>query len=207
MIEFSAFEKYYNGRRIVSADVELPHSVYWLQGHNGCGKTTLINCVAGLIPFKGQIAVNGITITKDPVAYRRIVNYAEAEPGYPGFLTGQELLDFYLEAKGGDILIAKRLIADLRIGSYIRDKIGTYSSGMLKRLSLALAFIGMPRLILLDEPLITLDQASNTSIGEIIKDRYNQGTSFLITSHQALPLAGREPVPLAIESSALKHAQ
>ena len=85
MIEFSAFEKYYNGRRIVSADVELPHSVYWLQGHNGCGKTTLINCVAGLIPFKGQIAVNGISITKDAVAYRRIVNYAEAEPRYPGF--------------------------------------------------------------------------------------------------------------------------
>jgi ABC-2 type transport system ATP-binding protein len=151
--------------------------------------------------------VADVNIRNNARNYRRLVNYAEAEPVYPDFLTGDDLFSFYLEAKGGDVAKTEQLMADLGIGSYIKDKVGTYSSGMAKKLSLALALIGRPRLILLDEPLITLDQSAMTSLSKIIKDHYDGGVSFLITSHQPLSLPGLLPVPLVIEDMVLKPAE
>ena len=70
---------------------------------------------------------------------------------------------------------------------YVRQTISTYSSGMLKKLSLVLAFIGQPELILLDEPLITIDNDSlQVLYSWIVEKHQKEGTSFLLASHQAL---------------------
>ena len=71
--------------------------------------------------------------------------------------------------------------------TYIDSPLGTYSNGMLKKLSLVLAFIGTRRLVLLDEPLITLDSQALKILYQWIVDKNTQdGTSFLLSSHQEL---------------------
>ena len=186
--------------------MELPTGIYWLKGINGSGKTTLIKSIAGLIPYKGSILINSISIRKDSTAYRSSVNYAEAEPLYPDFLTGNELISFYIKAKRGSKAQAAELVEALGAGSYLGQKVGTYSSGMAKKLSLILAFIGEPKLILLDEPLITLDVASVSALQNVIQQRLDSGISILITSHQELPHTGLKPIHLIIENATLKQS-
>lgn len=165
-------------------ELRLENNMYWIKGVNGSGKTTLLKIFGGLIPFKGQVAVDGVSILKNRIQYRSIVNYAEAEPLYPGFLTGKDLINFYAETKKAPPDQVTRVIERLDIGGYLNYKTGSYSSGMTKKLSLALAFLGNPKLILLDEPLTTLDQQAFKAVVEIIAQYHKAGTCILMASHQ-----------------------
>lgn len=207
MIRFLQYSKAYNDKPIISADLQLAHGLYWLKGENGSGKTTLLKSIAGLIPFSGKIEVAGSEINTDRIGYRHKVNYAEAEPLYPSFLTGAELLDFFVATKKADPAQAARLVEVLGAGSYINNKIGTYSSGMAKKLSLVLGFIGSPSLVLLDEPLITLDQQSVNNLLQLIEQTHAQGVSFLITSHQEFGFRGAKGIRLQITDRTLSVAQ
>jgi ABC-2 type transport system ATP-binding protein len=76
------------------------------------------------------------------------------------------------------------MLQQLHVFDAYEKKLGTYSSGMVKKLSLTLAFIGNPKYILLDEPLITIDVSALEVICSIVKKKFKQGISFIITSHQ-----------------------
>lgn len=187
MLRISNFQKKYHGnaKPVLTIDqLDLNKGIYWLKGENGSGKTSLIKSIAGLIPFTGDIWADDLHIHKNRMAYAGIVNYAEAEPLYPSFLSGKELIDFYRSTKNGSF--PDRLMKQLGVEHFQHQKILTYSSGMTKKLSLVLAFIGKPSLILLDEPLIALDTASVLILQETIAAYYKAGVSFIITSHQAL---------------------
>jgi ABC-2 type transport system ATP-binding protein len=172
-------------------ELQLQHNIYWLLGGNGAGKTTSMKVMAGLIPFKGDIQLeNNISCRKQPVQYRRFVNYAEAEPVYPGFLTGNDLVSLYLKTKGDGYQDIKELIELLGIHTFIHRPVSTYSSGMLKKLSLLLAFTGTPKVILLDEPLITLDKQTVPLLYNMVESFYTKhGVTFCITSHQPVSAA------------------
>lgn len=187
MLIISNFQKKYPGSSVPVLSIshlELLQGIYWIKGENGSGKTSLIKSIAGLIPFSGDITVNNINIHSKRMAYTAIVNYAEAEPQYPPFLNGKELIDFYLSAKGGHL--PKDLLKALGVDKFMHNKTAVYSSGMLKKLSLLLAFIGEPVLILLDEPLIALDAAAVAVLQTTIAAYSNKGVSFIITSHQPM---------------------
>ena len=80
-----------------------------------------------------------------------------------------------------------RSLTSLILKSFIDDPIGTYSSGMLKKLSVSLAFLGKPRVILLDEPFANVDNNSLESIYTLINEyQVQQKSIFLIVSHQDL---------------------
>lgn len=166
------------------AQMNLPKGLYWLKGENGSGKTTFLKSVAGLIPFQGNISVEGTDLRKQRTHYRHIVNWAEAEPVYPDFLTGNDLIAFYQSAKGESTGTLKSLVFRLGVEKFLHQKTGSYSTGMTKKLSLVLAFMGQPKLILLDEPLITLDTQTVPIIGQLIREQHQNGVSFLISSHQ-----------------------
>ncbi len=187
MLSITNFIKKYPGcaSPVLSiSEFKLAKGIYWIKGENGSGKTSLMKSVAGIIPFEGNIAVNDLHIHKDRMNYSRVVNYAEAEPIYPPFLSGKELVDFYKATKGGDF--PEALMNGLGVAHFMHQKTATYSSGMLKKLSLVLGFIGSPKLILLDEPLIALDVAAIEVLQNTIMDYSSNGVSFLITSHQSL---------------------
>jgi len=165
--------------------LHLEKGIYWVQGINGSGKTTLLRMIAGISPFKGDILVGDVSLRKSPVAYRRQVSWADAEPLYPHFVTGGELLTFYCHIRKAPAEQVDHLTAFFGIRSYLSQPVGSYSSGMVKRLSLLLAFVGTPSLILLDEPLATLDAEAALALPDLIRAyRHDRGTSFIFSSHQ-----------------------
>jgi ABC-2 type transport system ATP-binding protein len=185
MLKFIQVQKSYGARPVLSIpDGRLSPGTWWLQGPNGSGKTTLLRMIAGLLPFKGDIHLDGHSIHRDPISYRRSVSWADAEPQYPAFLTGEDLLSFYCSVRKTPGSQTQPLLSAFSMQSYIATRIGAWSDGMIKKLSLVLAFIGQPSLIVLDEPLVTLDLTSVSLLYHMIRDRRAQGCSFLLTSHQ-----------------------
>lgn len=188
MLTFHQFKKSYNNQLIVQIEnLSLDFGNYWVMGENGSGKSTLLKCIAGIVPYEGDITCDGIfNKNRSRQMFRKIVNHAEAEPQYPEFLKGMDLIQFYKITKGASNSQITNLINRLGIKSFASRKIGDYSSGMIKRLSLALSFIGNPRLILLDEPMITLDKDSTGVLLQLIQEYTSNGVSVILTSHQEI---------------------
>ena len=210
MLQLTHFSKTYQGRVVLRIDYfAFSPGAYWIQGANGSGKSTLLKAIAGVTPFEGDILLAGqLSVKKQAVAYRRLVNFAEAEPLFPPFLTGRELIHLFRAAKNGPPHQEDFYLESLQMTSYVHEPVGTYSSGMLKKLSLVLAFLGQPTCIVLDEPLTTLDaEAIPVLCSWIASQQAQQGTSFLLSSHQAF---ATESLPimqkLRIEHATLRYA-
>ena len=190
MLTLRNFQKSYGDRPILTIpEWQLPPGIHWLKGPNGAGKTTLFRSIAGLLPHEGTSQVNNLDSRRDAVAYRMRVNYAEAEPTFPPLLTAHEIISWVADAKQAPADQADALIAAFDIGAYQHTPVSTYSSGMLKKTSLIVAFLGKPALILLDEPLVTLDIAATQTVARLIESTHQQGVSFLLSSHQAMETA------------------
>jgi ABC-2 type transport system ATP-binding protein len=189
MLELSRVQKSYGGEKILDIpNLQFSAGIYWLQGANGSGKTTLLRLLAGLLPFRGDVRVRSFSLHKTPVAYRRSISWADAEPLYPGFLSGDDLVTFYRKIQQPPPGQVDKLISHFGIKSWLSSRAETWSSGMTKKLSLVLAFIGQPSLVLLDEPLITLDQDSTGRLIDLILDYQRlYDTSFIFSSHQVIP--------------------
>ena len=201
MIRFQNFKKQYG--EFTALDIpsfEIEAGVYWLKGINGSGKSTLLKSLGGIIPFKGKLFIEGLDILQQKQEHRKIVNYAEAAPVFPEFLTAMDLIDFFVSTKGGSKEGCLQQLEKLNMTAALNKKTGTYSSGMLKKLSLALAFTGAPKWILLDEPLITLDTAAIELVSLWIEAYVGNGVSFILTSHQPIPFCVIHPKILNIEN-------
>lgn len=187
MLQFEQTEKYYgNHLALQISSLQLEKGLYWLKGENGSGKTTMMKMVAGLHPFKGDILLDGISIKNSRNDFLKLVNFAEAEPIYPSFLTAKDLVELYCTTKKTDVNESIQRLKDLHIFDAYKNSVGSYSSGMLKKLSIALALIGKPQWILLDEPLITIDVAAVALVCEWINKMHQElGISFIISSHQS----------------------
>jgi len=186
MIQFQTFKKQYGDNLVLDIpSFEIPRGIYWLKGINGSGKSTLLRSLAGLIPFDGQILIEGVDIKKKKQEHRKMLNYGEAAPLFPTFLTGMELINFYASTKKGSRQTCLEMCQQLNLANdALMKQIGAYSSGMLKKLSLALAFVGQPKWMLLDEPLITLDVAAIQVVLQLIDHYHQQGVGMIVTSHQ-----------------------
>jgi ABC-2 type transport system ATP-binding protein len=186
MLNVQNFSKSYNNHTIIAVEsLVIPEGIHWFKGINGSGKSTFFRSVAGIIPFDGTISWNDLDIRKNDVAYRIQVNMSEAEPLYPDYLSGYDLVKFIAEAKKADDQQLNHLATVLGVDVYWKTPMGTYSSGMLKKISLLTAFLGNPKLIMLDEPLITIDVRSVQIVYELVKEYSEQrGVSFLLSSHQ-----------------------
>lgn len=185
MLQLTDIQKSFGTHPVFSIDkLHLEKGIYWLKGANGSGKSTLLKIIAGLLPFNGEIILNEtISIRKQPVNYRLLINHSAAEPVYPSFLTGNELVEFVRSIKKGTEQQVNDIKDILGIDNYLLNPTGSYSSGMLKKLSLLSAFMGRPGWILLDEPFTTLDQASQSALCGLIRKQHQQGISFILTSH------------------------
>lgn len=188
MLQFVNYKKAYGSYPALQIpDLTLDAGIYWIKGINGSGKSTLLKSIAGILAFDGDIVLDGsVSIKKQPVGFRKLVNFAEAEPLFPEFLTGAEMISLFADAKNAPKGQEKAYIESMGIQTYMDRPIGTYSSGMLKKLSLVLAFLGNPKLILLDEPLITIDTAALKILYSWISEQSQHGVSFMLSSHQAL---------------------
>ncbi len=185
MLHLNDIKKAYGSRIILQIpQLDIPDGAYWIKGNNGSGKTTLMKIMAGINPFEGTVLLNSVDLVKNPMVYRQQVSFAEAEPVFPGFVTGWDLIHFVQNTRKEKEESLQALVDYFGVRSFLDYTVGTYSSGMTKKLSLLLAFIGNTNLILLDEPLITLEDIFLPLLFSLIKQRQKQGTSFVLSSHQ-----------------------
>jgi len=186
MLEFINFQKYYHDTLCLDISTFLiPPGIHLLKGANGSGKTTLLRSLAGLLNFEGDIKLNKISLKNAPLIQRKLINYSEADPKFPPFLTGLDFIKLFALLKQFSSDETDALMERFKIGAYANNAIGTYSSGMLKKLSVTLAFIGKPKLILLDEPFANLDTDSVVPVYELIRDLHvKSNITFIITNHQ-----------------------
>jgi ABC-2 type transport system ATP-binding protein len=202
MLQLRSLYKRYGSSPILDiADLDLETGLYWLQGPNGSGKTSLLRILAGILPFDGDVLLRSpeketpVSLRQSPTRYRRLIAWADAEPQYPGFLTGFELLSFYRNILDPDTAQVQGLIEGFGMGGWLNTRTAAWSSGMTKKLSLLLAFLGQPALILLDEPFTTLDEGGRGALNHLIADRQARtDTSFIISSHQEI---GQAMLPTA----------
>eukprot|EP00003_Mantamonas_plastica_P032333 TRINITY_DN874_c0_g3_i5.p1 TRINITY_DN874_c0_g3~~TRINITY_DN874_c0_g3_i5.p1 ORF type:complete len:1424 (+),score=500.16 TRINITY_DN874_c0_g3_i5:280-4551(+) len=155
--------------------------VFCLLGHNGAGKSTAINILTGLFPqTHGSAFIQGYSVDTDMKEIRAMMGICpQHEVLLWEDLTAREHLSLYARFKGVpkskmDLEIAKAL-QSVNLTSVIDDPSGTYSGGMKRRLSVAIAGIGNPRIVFLDEPTAGLDPLSRRRlwgyIQELKKDR------------------------------------
>jgi ABC-2 type transport system ATP-binding protein len=191
MLQLEKLLKKYNETIILNVEsFQIGEGIYWLKGANGSGKSTLLKIIAGLIPFNGHITCKDISLKKNSVNYKKLISYHAADAALPPYLTGLDLLQFYATIRQVTQEGIEEIILLFKLNDFVKQKVGTYSSGMQKRLSLALAFVGNPYLIMLDEPLSTLDVDITSLMNNIVKQYHKAGSNFIITSHQDFEYSG-----------------
>lgn len=158
--------------------------VYALLGANGAGKSTLIRMMTGLSePDSGSVTVCGEEMARKPLAAKRHIGYLPEELYFYQRLTGREYLRLVAGLKGAD---AEGVAAEIEFFelSAVADKwVGGYSLGMRKKLGLAAAFTGSPRVLVLDEPLNGLDVEMMRKLRLRLASERDAGRSFLVSSH------------------------
>lgn len=191
VLEINELTQRYGEREILSIPYfAIEKGIYWVQGENGAGKSTLFRTLAGMLPFEGSVRIdNQYNLKKDPVEYRLRLNLGEAEPLYPSFLTPADLIGFVAEAQRATRVQCDTLIEAFGI-NYLQNPFGSCSSGMVKKVSLLLAFLGNPSIIILDEPLITIDREAREVLFGLIKKYHRNGVTFLLSSHQLFEQEG-----------------
>lgn len=164
----------------VSVDVHAGELV-GLLGPNGAGKSTLINMLVGLRrPTSGTVELFG----GDPrsPASRHAIGVTPQETGLPATLRVGECVDF-VAAHFSDPVDRDELLGRLGLGGLLRRQTGGLSGGQRRRLAVALAFVGRPRMVFLDEPTTGLDVEARHALWQSIKDYHADGGTVLLTSH------------------------
>jgi ABC-2 type transport system ATP-binding protein len=157
-------------------------SVVGLLGPSGCGKTTLMRSVVGV-----QIVASGtVTVLGHPAgsrALRRRVGYATQNPAVYADLSVRENLRYFASVLGAPRADVERVIDEVGLGGARDQAAADLSGGQLHRASLAVALLGGPELLVLDEPTVGLDPVLRGELWELFHELAARGTTLLVSSH------------------------
>ena len=160
-----------------------------LLGPNGCGKTTSIGMMLGLItPTRGEIFINEIKLEpKNRIELLSSMNFASPYIELPKKLTVKQNLDVYARLYGvKDIEVrVEEMVEDLNLQEFLNKKTGELSSGQKNRVTLAKSLINKPKLLFLDEPTASLDPDVGDFVREYIEKykKKNNEMTILLASH------------------------
>jgi|TARA_B100001093_G_C26659853_1_gene941261 ABC-2 type transport system ATP-binding protein len=159
-----------------------------LLGPNGCGKTTSIGMMLGLItPTSGEIFINGIKLnSQNRIKLLSLMNFASPYIELPKKLTVKQNLEVYARLYGVNNKEERieELIEDLNLNKFLNKKTGELSSGQKNRVSLAKSLINKPKLLFLDEPTASLDPDVGDFVREYLeKYKKNNELTMLLASH------------------------
>ena len=161
--------------------------VFGFLGVNGAGKTTTFRVLTGLIrPTSGEAKVLGSAVGPGSEAVRRRVGYLPQEPAAYGWMTGEEFLLFVADLFGLGRAEARKRCAELLDLCGLEDaskrKVAGYSGGMKQRLGIAQALVNSPELLLLDEPVSSLDPVGRAEVLDLMAELGRESCVFM-SSH------------------------
>jgi ABC-2 type transport system ATP-binding protein len=186
-IATAGLTKHYPGVRALDGlTLEVPAgSIYGFLGPNGAGKTTALKMLAGLTrPTSGNAWVAGIPVEAGPV-YRQAVGYLGQEPRFYDWMTGRETIEYvgslYPAASRPDRARVQEVLQLVGIADAADRKAKTYSGGMRQRLGIAQALVARPKVLLLDEPVSSLDPIGRHEVLELMRAIKGEVTVFYST--------------------------
>ncbi len=160
-----------------------PGSHLLILGPNGAGKTTLIKSIMGILNFKGRITIGGIDVTKDPRGAKRIMGYVPQNYAFYEALTIYDHAVLTTRLKDKDESEIEEKLKLVNLWETRKRRVRTCSDGMKQRLGIALAMIGDPKLLLLDEPTSNVDLRGQLEFQKLLRSLLNQGKTMITTSH------------------------
>jgi ABC-type multidrug transport system ATPase subunit len=169
-----------------SVDLRVPRgSVYGFLGPNGAGKTTTIRMLLGLIrPHAGEVRLFGQSLRDRRIELMRRVGALVESPSLYPHLTGRENLEVTRRLIGGSQEQIDRALSIVHLEEAADRCVKGYSTGMQQRLALALALLGEPELLILDEPTNGLDPAGIREMREFLRQLpQEQGVTVFLSSH------------------------
>ena len=171
----------------ISLEIE-KNNTLGLLGPNGCGKTTSIGMMLGLItPTSGEIFIDGIKLnSENRINLLSLMNFASPYVELPKKLTVRQNLEVYARLYGviNKVERIEELVEDLNLSKFLDKNTGELSSGQKNRVSLAKSLINKPKLLFLDEPTASLDPDVGDFVREYLEKYKNENElTMLLASH------------------------
>jgi len=186
MLSLSGIEKAFAGRAVLTGlalEVGAGESVA-LVGANGCGKTTTLGCIVGLVrPDRGRVLIGGVDVALDPSAARRLLSYLPQRPVFPPTLTVRETIAVVARLRGLPSTAVDREIEACGLVGLADRNVGHLSGGERQRLAMAVAFLPPVDLYIFDEPSANLDPAASRLLFERARQLKRDGHALLFTTH------------------------
>ena len=186
MIVADNLQKSY-GRKVVLRGLSLgvaPGELTLLVGSNGAGKSTTVKVLAGLARADGgRASICGHDLATDRVCAQRAFSYLPQNPQFHPRLTCLEVLKFYARLRGVALARCERVQEQVGLSDSAHERAGALSGGMRQRLGLALLLLAEARVLLLDEPGLSLDPGWRARLQEILREEAARGRTVLVTTH------------------------
>lgn len=159
-----------------------------LLGPNGSGKSTLMKIIVGIMkPDSGNIEVLGKDVVKDPTGVKGLVGFVPESPRLYEFLSGVEYLDFVADVHGLDSAAKRERITDflkaLDLEGKENELIHGYSQGMKQKLAIIAGLLHRPQILVMDEPLNSLDPRTARIVKDLIHKLRDDGVPTVFSTH------------------------
>jgi ABC-type multidrug transport system ATPase subunit len=183
MIEMSDVRKSFGTQPVLKGvQIKIDRQTVGLIGANGAGKTTLLKCVLNLLDFEGSIRVAGFDVRANPLEAKRMIGYIPQQfPLWPEMGVA-EAMRFVGELRGVGRPRQSQLLEEFDLAGHSHKAVSALSGGMRQKLSIAIALLSDPEVLLLDEPTASLDAWATREILTILES-WKGRKSVVLSSH------------------------
>lgn len=198
------------GRHRAVDDVTLavqPGESVALWGKNGAGKSTLIRCVLGLLRFRGEIVVGGCNVLRAGKAARLLIGYVPQELGFYDELGVGEAVVFFAQLKGLRRVSTRETLGRVGLADHASKRVRELSGGMKQRLALAIALLGDPPVLVLDEVTASLDAVGREDFVRLLQGLSGSGRTMLFASHRVEEVAAMAHRVVTMEKGRLTRVE
>jgi ABC-type multidrug transport system ATPase subunit len=187
-LEDVSFSYRFSSPVLDSLTLEIPSGLTLLLGPNGCGKTTLLRVLAGVDrPDSGSVRIQGFDLWHDEVAARRNLAYVPEQPDLTPYAAIQDVIELVCRLRLQPLDNVAGVLARAGLTQVAHRSIRELSMGQRRRAMLAAAWLGSPQVVILDEPLETMDRAIYQEIIAWVGHLDAAGASILIATHEIEP--------------------
>lgn len=174
-------------------------------GSNGAGKSTLLKSILGLVRFEGTVDLDGVDVARNGREARRRIGYQPQHPAFHGDLTVLETVAFYARIRGVPATAVQPAVEAVGLAPHAAKRVDALSGGMRQRLALAVAQLGDPPLLVLDEPTAGLDVAARLELRRFVQREQGRGRTVILSTHWMEEIPAMADLVLALEDGRVAY--